>query len=88
VIDRLRGVTAGQKTRQFAPQTKLVEFLAGIMSGMEYLEDLNDGPHPLVQDTWVAQAWGQPRFAHYSGVSRTLEACDEQTVLLKNDLLC
>ena len=80
VIDRLMDVTIGQKTRQFAPQTKLVEFLAGIMSGMEYLEDLNDGPHPLAQDTWVARAWGQPGFAHYSGVSRTLDACDEQTV--------
>jgi uncharacterized coiled-coil protein SlyX len=80
VIERLMDVAIGQKTRRFAPQTKLVEFLAGIMSGMEYLEDLNDGPHPLVQDRLVARAWGQAGFAHYSGVSRTLEACDEQTV--------
>jgi hypothetical protein len=28
----------------------------------------------------VARAWGQAGFAHYSGVSRTLDACDEQTV--------
>jgi hypothetical protein len=80
VIDRLMGVTIGQKTRQFAPQTKLVEFLAGIMSGIKYLEDLNDGAHPLAQDRMVARAWGQPGFAYYSGVSRTLDACDEQTV--------
>jgi len=80
VIDRLMGVTIQQKTRRFAPQTKLVEFLAGIMSGMEYLQDLNEGPHPLAQDTVVACAWGQPGFAHYSTVSRTLDTCDEQTV--------
>ena len=64
VIDRLMGVTIQQKTRRFAPQTKLVEFLVGIMSGMEYLQDLNEGPHPLVPDKVVAQAWGQSGFAH------------------------
>jgi len=80
LIERLRQVPIPQKTRTFAPQTKLVEFLAGIMSGIEHLEDLNDGSHPLVKDQVVAQAWGQPGFAHYSGVSRTLDACDTNTV--------
>jgi hypothetical protein len=80
LIDRLMHMPIAQKTRTFAPQTKLVEFLAGIMSGVEHLQDLNDGPHPLVKDSVVARAWGQPSFAHYSGVSRTLDACDEQTV--------
>ena len=80
VMDRLMGVTIQQKTRRFAPQTKLVEFLAGLMSGMEYLQDLNEGPHPLVPDRVVAHAWGQPWFTHYSTVSRTLDTCDEQTV--------
>jgi len=80
IIDRLMGVTIQQKTRRFAPQTKLVEFLAGILSGMEYLQDLNEGPHPLAHDPVVARAWGQPGFAHYSTVSRTLDACDEHTV--------
>jgi len=28
----------------------------------------------------VAQAWAQSGFAHYSGVSRTLAACDVATV--------
>lgn len=73
-------VPIAQKTRSFAPQTKLVEFLAGIMSGIEHLQDLNDGPHPLVKDSVVACAWGQRGFAHYSGVSRTLDTCDEHTV--------
>jgi hypothetical protein len=80
LIDRLMQVPIAQKTRTFAPQTKLVEFLAGIMSGIEHLQDFNDGPLPVAKDPVVARAWGQPSFAHYSGVSRTLDACDEQTV--------
>ena len=80
LIERLRRVPLPQKTRRFSPQTKLVEFLAGILSGMEYLEDLNEGPHPLTKDPLVAQAWGQSGFAHYSGVSRRLEVCQAQTV--------
>lgn len=80
LIDRLMKVPIPQRTRTFAPQTKLVEFLAGIMSGSEHLEDLNDGPRPLAKDAIVARAWGQTGFAHYSTVSRTLEACTEETV--------
>jgi hypothetical protein len=80
LIERLMQVPVKQKTRTYAPQTKLVEFLAGIMSGLEHLADLNDGPHPVATDAIVARAWGQSAFAHYSSVSRTLEACDAQTV--------
>ena len=80
LIERLMQVPVKQKTRTYAPQTKLVEFLAGIMSGLEHLVDLNDGPHPIATDSIVARAWGQPGFAHYSTVSRTLEACDARTV--------
>jgi len=80
LINRVMQVPIKQKTCVHAPQAKLVEWLAGIMSGMEYLCDLNEAPHPIVRDERVAQAWGQTGFAHYSGVSRTLEACDAQTV--------
>jgi len=80
LLERLMQVPIPQKTRRYAPQTKLVELLAGIMSGIEYLSDLNDGPQPLANDAVVARAWGQLGFAHYSGVSRTLEACDDHTV--------
>lgn len=79
-IKRLMQVPIGQKTVAFAPQTKLVEFLAGIMSGIEYLSDLNDGPRPLANDTIVARAWGQEAFAHDSSLSRTLDACDDDTL--------
>jgi hypothetical protein len=81
LIERLMQVPVKQKARTFAPQTKLVELLVGIMSGMEHLADLNDGPRPVAKDSLVAHAWGQPGFAHYSTVSRTLEACDARTVL-------
>jgi len=80
LIQGLMHLPIPQKTMTFAPQTKLIEFLAGILSGIEYLSDLNDGPQPLAPDTLVARAWGQAAFAHYSSVSRTLEACDAQTV--------
>ena len=80
LIERLMNVPVPQKTRRFPPQTKLVEFLAGIVSGLEHLEDLNTGPRPLAKDRVVAQAWGQSGFAHYSSVSRTLDTCDDATV--------
>src|SRR5262245_19043648 len=81
LIEKMMQITIGQKTRTFQPQTKLVEFFAGIMSGMEHLQDLNDGAQPIAKDKVVARAWGQAGFAHYSGVSRTLDSCDEKTVI-------
>jgi hypothetical protein len=81
LLERLRDVPINQKVRDHSPQTKLIEFLAGIMSGIERLSDLNAGPRPLVRDAVVARAWGVPGFAHYSGVSRTLAACDEETIV-------
>jgi hypothetical protein len=80
LLERLRQVPIHQKTHTFTPQAKLIEFLAGIMSGIEHLQDLNYGPRPLVPDQIVAQAWGLEGFAHYTTVGRTLEACDAETV--------
>ncbi len=80
LIDQLLQVPITQKTGDSVPQAKLIEFLVGIMTGIEYLSDLNDGPHPVAQDDVHAAAWGQSHFAHYSSVSRTLSACDAQTV--------
>jgi hypothetical protein len=80
LLDRLRQVPIPQKTHDFAPQAKLIEFLAGIMSGIEHLQDLTYGPRPLAPDTAVARAWGLEGFAHYTTVGRTLTACDDQTV--------
>jgi len=62
------------------PQTKLIEFLVGIVGGIEYLQDLNKGSQPIVKDQSIAEAWGQAIFRHYSQVSRTLEVADEETL--------
>lgn len=80
LLDRLRQVPIEQKTHGFTPQAKLIEFLAGIMSGIEHLQDLNHGPRPLAPDGVVARAWGLKGFAHYTTVGRTLTACNAQTV--------
>src|SRR5712691_6320273 len=80
LLERLRQVPISQKTHDFNPQDKLIEFLAGIMSGIEYLQDLNHGPRPLAQDAVLAQAWGVKGFAHFTTVGRTLTAGDDQTV--------
>jgi hypothetical protein len=81
LLNQLMDVPIPQKTGTFAPQEKLIEFLAGLFSGIEYLSDLNDAPHPLARDEPVARAWGLPGWAHYSSVSRTLSACDADTVV-------
>ncbi len=79
-LKQMMQVPIHQKTRTHTPQAKVIEFMAGIFSGIEYLSDLNDAPHPLAKDEAVARAWGVAGFAHYSGVSRTLDACDADTV--------
>jgi len=87
LIDRLEAVPIDQRTREYTPQTKLIQSLVGVLAGLEYLQDFNDGPQPLVKDEAVIASWGQPAFAHYSGVSRTLEAADDQTLQAVIDVL-
>lgn len=62
------------------PQMKLIEFLVGILGGIEQLQELNRGAQPIATDPTIAQAWGQQIFGHYSQVSRSLEVADEQTL--------
>ncbi len=80
LVEALEGVPIPQRSREHTPQSKVILFLVSILSGCAYLQDISHGPHPLDQDVAVAQAWGQPGWADYSGVSRTLKACDERTV--------
>jgi len=87
LIDRLAGVPIQQRTRAYTPQTKLIQSLVGVLAGLEYLQDFNDGPQPLVKDAAVIASWQRSAFAHYSGVSRTLEAADEQTLQAVIDVL-
>jgi hypothetical protein len=80
LVQALEQVPVSQRTRVHTPQSKLVEFLVAHLSGCAHLQDISHGAHPLDQDQVVAEAWGQPAWADYSGVSRTLHACDQQTV--------
>jgi len=45
-----------------------------ILGGLEHLQDISLSAHPLDMDQAVAEAWGQPGWANYSGVSRTLSS--------------
>ena len=68
LIEELERVPIPQRRREHSPQTKLIEFLVAILDGCAYLQDISHGPHPLDQDLAVAQAWGQEKWADYSGV--------------------
>ena len=87
LVQRLEKVPIAQRKRDYAPQTKLIEFLVAILSGCRYLQDISHGPHPLDRDQTVAAAWDQPGWADYSGVSRTLQACTEETVEAVRDAI-
>jgi len=87
LIEQLEAVPLDQRTREHTPQTKLIQLLVGVLAGLEHLQDFNDAPQPLVKDQAVIASWGQPAFAHYSGVSRTLDAADDQTLQAVLDVL-
>lgn len=72
LIQALQSVVLHQKKYTYQPQTKVLEFLVAILGGLEHLEDISRSAHPLDQDQAVAEAWRQPGWADYSGVSRTL----------------
>ncbi len=80
LIDTLKQVPISQKAVVHTPQAKLLTFLMGLLTGLEHLKDLNEGAHPLAHDWPAMRAWGLVALAHYTGVSRTLSACDEATV--------
>jgi hypothetical protein len=70
-------VPSSQKTVEYSPQSKVLEFLVAQLGGLEYLKDISLSATPLDQDRAVAQAWGQSGWADHSGVSRTLSALTE-----------
>jgi hypothetical protein len=80
LIEALAKVPIPQRTQEHAPQSKLIEFFVAILGGCAYLQDISRGVHPLDQDQAVADAWGQPGWADYSGVSRTMHHCTAETV--------
>ncbi len=77
----LMGVALPQRQgKNGPPQGKLIEFLVGILGGIEYLQDLNKGPQPIASDPTIARAWAVAAFSHYSQVSRSLDAADEASL--------
>jgi len=74
LVEAIEAVPLHQKAVDHQPQTKVLEFLVTILGGFEYLKDITYSEHPLDKDLTVAQAWGQPRWADHSGVSRTLSS--------------
>src|SRR6266849_7659113 len=72
LIQQLQAVSLKQKHYHHRPQTKVLEFLVAILAGLQHLQEISLAAHPLDKDQAVAQAWGQPAWADYSGVSRTL----------------
>jgi hypothetical protein len=85
LIQALQAVALRQKQYTHTPQTKVLEFLVAILGGLEHLQDISRSAHPLDQDQAVAEAWRQPGWADYSGVSRTLSGLrwDEVNALVQ-----
>lgn len=80
LVEALEQVDLRQKTRDHRPQTKIIEFFLAILAGLPHLQDLSRSAHPLVRDKAVANAWGQPGWADYSGVCRTLQSLNDEEV--------
>lgn len=74
LIQGLTQVPIHQKTVDYSPHTKILEFFLAILAGLEHLQELNTAAEPIAKDLAVARAWLQPGWAHHSGVSRTLKA--------------
>ena len=80
LIQQLQAVSLKQRHYHHRPQTKVLEFLVAILAGLQHLQDISLAAHPLDKDQAVAQAWEQPAWADYSGVSRTLSGLSWEEV--------
>jgi hypothetical protein len=45
----------------------VIEFLVAILAGLKQLQEISLAAHPLDKDQVVAEAWGQPAWADYTG---------------------
>lgn len=74
LITGLKAVKLSQKVYEHTPQAKVLEFFVAILSGLKQMQDISRAAHPLDKDLAVAEAWGQPGWVEYTGVSRTLKS--------------
>ena len=58
----------------------MIEFFVAILDGLRYLRDSAMPPIPWTRIGGVAREWAEPRWADYSGVSRTLRALTQENV--------
>jgi hypothetical protein len=72
LVQGIQAVPLHQKRYHHTPQAKVLEFLVATLSGLQQLQQISLAAHPLDKDQAVAAAWGQPAWADYTGVSRTL----------------
>jgi hypothetical protein len=78
--ERLRAAVVLARHKDATPGGDLIlEFGLASLSGYEYLQDLNLGPHPLAGEQAVQDAW-DIEFRHYTTVSRFLYEVDETLV--------
>ncbi len=80
LMERLAQLPIAQKAVVRAPHEKLIELQIGLLAGMEHLSDLSAGAAPLANDKEVAAAWQLHDLADASGVSRTLQSCNTETI--------
>jgi hypothetical protein len=80
LIEKIEAVKLKQKKYWHSPQTKVLEFLVATLAGLKHLQDISLSAHPLDRDPTVAEAWEQPGWADYSGVSRTLSGLSWEEV--------
>jgi len=78
LVESIEAVQLKQKTYRHTPQTKVLEFLVALMSGLRQLQDISLAAHPLEKDQAVAEAWGQPGWADYTGISRTMSSLSDE----------
>lgn len=80
LVEAVAQVKLSQRNREHRPQTKVLEFLVAMLAGLSHLHELSRSAHPIDRDKAVAEAWGQPAWADYSGVSRTLQSLKREEV--------
>ena len=80
LVEALEAVPLRQKVYRHRPQTKVLEFLVAQLSGLRQLQEISLAAHPLENDQAVAEAWGQPAWADYTGISRTLSGLSWEEV--------
>jgi hypothetical protein len=60
LVRGLEGVPIGQRQGvKHTPQSKVIEFLVGILGGIDHLQDLNRGARSMASDATIARAWAR-----------------------------